>query len=305
MTMHLARLVKELGHQPAVVSRGYCGEAERLGGVVSDGRSILMGPNMAGDEPYMMAGKLVGIPVIVGKNRYAAGKLAVDKFRADVIVLDDGYQHLKLKRDIDLVLLDCTSPFGNTHLAPRGILREPISSLERATACILTRCREDEHEDDCNRGETIRKYAPRVPLFISSHAPYWYVVEGGGPITLNRFSARHFPPEDDAIKERAVFGFSGIARNAEFQNTVANLGFKVNGFLEFPDHHRYTQPDLSVIQAKAREAGVRRLVTTEKDLVRLLPRNPFALELIVCGVRISFGGGQAKFLSFLKQQLSH
>ena len=304
MTMHLARLLKELGHIPAVVSRGYRGEAERQGGIVSDGRTIMMRPDVAGDEPYLMARKLNGIPVVIGKNRYAAGKLAVDRFQADVIVLDDGYQHLKLERDIDLVLLDDASPFGNTHLVPRGILREPISSLERATACILTRCRNDAGMVQRDKGELIRKYAPRIPVFASSHEPYWYVVEGGEPITFTGDSVKDFPPQLEALKNNPVYGFSGIARNAEFQNTVADLGFEAKGFLEFSDHHRYTDADLSTIQARARETGVRCLVTTEKDLVRLLPCNPFALELIVCGVEISFGAAQAKFLSFLKHQLS-
>ncbi len=304
MTMHLARVFKELGHMPAVVSRGYRGEAERQGGIVSDGRSIMMKPEVAGDEPYLMARKLGGIPVIIGRNRYAAGKLAVDRFQADVIVLDDGYQHLKLERDIDLVLLDDTRPFGNTHLLPRGILREPISALERATACILTRCRDDVRMVGRDRGELIRKYAPRIPVFTSSHEPYWYVVGGGEPITFSDGCAKPFPPRLEAMKDKPVYGFSGIARNAEFQNTVTDLGFEAKGFLEFSDHHRYTDADLSTIQARARETGVRCLVTTEKDLVRLLPCNPFALELIVCGVEISFGAAQAKFLSFLKHQLS-
>ncbi len=305
MTMHLARLFQELGHRPAVVSRGYRGEAERQGGIVSDGRSIMMRPDVAGDESYLMACKLAGIPVVIGKNRYAAGKLAIDRFQTDLIVLDDGYQHLKLERDIDLVLLDDARPFGNTHLLPRGILREPISSLERATACILTRCQDDGGMIGRDTGELLRKYAPRIPVFTSSHEPYCYVVAGGEPISFTGDSVEHFPPPLETIKNKPVYGFSGIARNAEFQNTVDNLGFKAKGFLEFSDHHRYTDADLRTIQASAREAGVRCLVTTEKDLVRLLPCNPFALELIVCGVEISFGAAQAKFISFLKHQLSH
>ena len=106
------------------------------------------------------------------------------------------------------------------------------------------------------------------------------------------------------MKDKPVYGFSGIARNAEFQNTVDNLGFRAKGFLEFADHHRYTASDLLKIRGKAKEADVRHLVTTEKDLVRLVPCNPFPLELIVVGVEISLGEDQAKFSSFLKQHLS-
>jgi tetraacyldisaccharide 4'-kinase len=304
MAMHVARTAKQLGYVPAVVSRGYRGEAEQQGGIVSDGRSIRMGPHMAGDEPFMMATKLDGIPVIIGKNRCSAAKIAVDQFQANVIVLDDGYQHLKLERDIDLVLLDYASPFGNSHLLPRGTLREPLSSLERATACILTRCQDGDSEAMRDRFELIHRYSPQVPIFTSSHQPYWYTVESGRPINLEGLSNEHFGRKRDGVADEAVYGFSGIARNADFQDAVINLGFNAKGFLEFPDHHRYTASDLMTIRGKASDADVRRLITTEKDLVRLVPCNPFPLELIVVGVEISLGEDQAKFSSFLKQHLA-
>ena len=136
MTIYVAQKLQQSGVRVAVISRGYKGRAESGGGVVSDGRNLLMDSEQAGDEPYLMAGRLKNIPVIVGKNRFAAGMLAINKFQSEVIVLDDAFQHLKLSRDIDLILLDYTRPFGNTHLLPRGILREPVTALRRATACM-------------------------------------------------------------------------------------------------------------------------------------------------------------------------
>jgi tetraacyldisaccharide 4'-kinase len=115
---------------------------------------------------------------------------------------------------------------------------------------------------------------------------------------------RHARQEADGLKKETVFGFSGIARNADFQDTVRNLGFNARGFLEFSDHHHYSAHDLSYIQSKAASAGARCLITTEKDLVRLSPQNPFPLALIIVGVKISFGNNQRQFNSFLKQQLS-
>jgi tetraacyldisaccharide 4'-kinase len=304
MTMHVVQEIKQLGYQAAIVSRGYRGGAERQGGIVSDGHLIYMGPEQAGDEPYMIARGLREIPVIVGKNRYAAGMLAVNKFQPDVIVLDDGFQHLRLKRDIDLVLLDHAHPFGNTHLLPRGILREPISSLARGTACILTRHQAGRDDAATTSIDLIKKYTPPSRIFTSSHDPYCYAVKSGEQISVNGVIDRYSRQEVDALKKESIFGFSGIARNADFQNTVKDLGLNAKGFLEFSDHHRYTSHDLNYIQSQSERAGARRLITTEKDLVRLSPQNPFPLELIVVGVKVSFGDDQREFRSFLKKQLS-
>ncbi|HDL07382.1 MAG TPA: tetraacyldisaccharide 4'-kinase, partial [Desulfobacteraceae bacterium] len=123
MTIHVAHLVEKLGYKTAVISRGYKGKAEKNGGIVSDGRTIFMGQDEAGDEPFMMATKLKKVPVIVGQNRFEMGMLALKEFKPDVIIFDDAFQHLRLTRDIDLVLIDSIDPFGNKHLLPRGILR--------------------------------------------------------------------------------------------------------------------------------------------------------------------------------------
>jgi tetraacyldisaccharide 4'-kinase len=304
MTMHLAQEIKQLGFKVAVVSRGYKGGAESQGGIVSDGQSIQMGPQLAGDEPYMMARGLGEIPVVVGKNRFAVGMRACEKFRPDVIVLDDGFQHLRLKRDIDLVLLDWTQPFGNTHLLPRGILREPVSSLARSHACILTRHRIGRSDAAAASIEMIKKYAPQNPFFTSTHEPFYYKVKSRERIPAMGEGGRQPYPETDRSVKKSTFGFSGIARNLDFQDTVKNLGFNAQGFLEFSDHHYYTKKDLDDIQSRAEKSGARQLITTEKDLGRLSPVNPFSMDLVAVGVRVSFGDDQQKFLSFIKKQLS-
>jgi tetraacyldisaccharide 4'-kinase len=304
MTIYVAQKIKQLGYRAAVVSRGYGGSAESRGGIVSDGKSICMGPERAGDEPYLIASSLKQIPVVIGKNRYASGMLALKHFQPDVIVLDDGFQHLRLKRDIDLVLLDHALPFGNGHLLPRGNLREPISALARCSACILTRCRAGNDDPATSLLDLIKQYSPQCPVFAASHDPYCYGIKSQEHISIDRVIERRFQTEVDGWKKETSFGFSGIARNADFQNTVKNLGFNTSGFLEFSDHHRYTVHDLSSIQSKAERAGARCLITTEKDLVRLSPQNPFPLPLIVVGVKISFGNNQREFITFLKSQLS-
>ncbi|MBT8372545.1 MAG: tetraacyldisaccharide 4'-kinase [Deltaproteobacteria bacterium] len=303
MTMHVAAKIHQAGYSVAIVSRGYKGRAERSGGIVSDGRTVYMDYGQSGDEPYMMACRLKDIPVIVGKKRFVAGMMAVSKFKPDVIVLDDGFQHLKLVRDVDLVLLDHKHPFGNSHLLPRGTLREPISSLARSTACILTGFRTSEPEAETRSMAAIKKYLPGSRLFASSHVPYCYTVPREDPTPFHEFSEFMAPHDLGEIKNCKVFGFSGIARNDAFQQTVRDLGFNTAGYLEFSDHHDYSKEDLEIILHSARAAGAQRLITTEKDHVRIADKKPFPLELIVIGVKASFKDDQQDFISFIKDRL--
>ena len=304
MAMYVAEKIKQFGYQPAIVSRGYGGGAQIRGGVVSDGRSIYMGPQQAGDEPYLIARRLKDVPVIVGKDRYAAGMLALNKFQPDVVVLDDGFQHLRLKRDVDLVLLDHLHSFGNMHLLPRGILREPISALARATACIFTRYRADGAGRAASSIELIKKHSPQLPVFTSTYVPYYYTIRSGAQISVDENTDCFSPEAVKRLNGEKIFGFSGIARNHDFQDTVKNIGFKIAGFIEFTDHHRYTVHDLNHILAAAEKTGARYLITTEKDLVRIPPEKPFHLDLVVVGVRVSFGDGERDFMAFLKDRLA-
>ena len=303
MTIYLAQELKQAGYRVAIVSRGYKGGAERQGGIVSDGSCLLMDSERAGDEPYMMACRLKDIPVIVGKNRFEAGRLAVAKFQPDVIVLDDAFQHLQLKRDIDIVLLDHDQPFGNSHLLPRGILREPLTAMKRATALILTRCRDDADERAQSSMVSIKSFSPETPVFKSSAIPYCCTFKNGAMAPLEA-APNFFEPTDlEDIKYRKVFGFSGIARNDDFQHTVKTLGFNVTGFLEFSDHHRYSEPDRINILRTAGETGARQLITTEKDYVRLTGKGVCPMDLVVVGVRVAFIDDGPGFISFVKDRL--
>jgi tetraacyldisaccharide 4'-kinase len=303
VTIHVAAEIKRAGFNVVIISRGYKGGAEKHGGIVSDGRTLYMDAERAGDEPYMIACRLNDIPVIVGKNRFAVGMLAIEKFQPDVIVLDDAFQHLKLKRDLDLVLLDHMRPFGNTHLLPRGILREPVSALARSTACILTRCRTGADEAAMSSLAEIQMLAPGVPVFTSSHVPYWYVVQKGAHNSFEVVPDILSPNDPEQVNHRKVFCFSGIARNDDFQQTVKELGFNVTGLLEFPDHHRYSAKDLATILRCAENRGADQLITTEKDHARITNRCPLPMELIVVGVKVSFEDREQDFISFIKNRL--
>jgi len=137
----IAELLKENGYHPAVLSRGYGGESTLGLNVVSDGREVLLPPEEAGDEPVMMARRLDGIPVLTGKSRYITGRFAIDNLGADILILDDGFQHLPLHRDLNILLCDHKNPFGNGCIFPAGELREPLGEIERADVICITRWR--------------------------------------------------------------------------------------------------------------------------------------------------------------------
>jgi tetraacyldisaccharide 4'-kinase len=303
MTIHVAGAVKRTGLNVAIVSRGYRGSYEKQGGIVSDGRIVFMDAEQAGDEPYMIACRLDGVPVVVGKDRFAAGMRAIHKFQPDVIVLDDAFQHLQLKRDIDLVLLDDRCPFGNSYLLPRGVLREPVSSIARSAACILTRCGPGADDAPTASAAKIQRLAPGIPVFTSTHLPYWYAIPKRGHNSFETVSDVFSASDFEQIKHRKVFCFSGIARNDDFQQTVKELGFNVTGLLEFPDHHRYSAKDLATILRCAENRGADQLITTEKDHARIANRCPLPMELIVVGVKVSFEDREQDFISFIKNRL--
>ncbi len=304
MTIYVAKLVQRLGFVVAVISRGYKGELEKTGGIVSDGKTVLMGPETAGDEPFMLAGRLKNIPVIVGKDRFEAGMHAVKNFNPDVIVLDDAFQHLKLKRDINLVLLDAKRPFGISHLLPRGTLREPSSSLLRGDAFILTRsgCAPESKVEKTLPG--LKEFIQSRPVFKTSHAPYAYIVKKRNIVPFENISRNYFLYDFEFLKDRRVFAFAGIARNDDFLHTVKSFKCDITNFLEFEDHHRYSDNELNSMFSLAEKANVEFLITTEKDYARIARRVKWPVDLLVVGVEISFGNDDKVFNNFIKERLN-
>jgi tetraacyldisaccharide 4'-kinase len=300
MTLYLAQVIRNAGYRVAVVSRGYKGTAEKKGGVVSDGHALLMPPAIAGDEPYLLAQQLLayGIPVLVGQNRVQSGWLAVKRFRADVIVLDDGFQHLRLRRDIDIVLLDAAKPFGNGYLLPRGILREPIPALARADGLVLTRCpRSAVDVRDRDRLQALVDRKPpafRPPVFAAAHIPF----------ITERLPASHRETEGPAgeLDDPAgcpIYAFSGIARNEDFYGALDQMGAKLVGTRAFEDHHRYSRAEFENIVGQARSSGARLLITTEKDRVKINDAWIRQLPLLVMGIRMDLGAYAEGFEQFV------
>jgi len=304
MTIYVAELVQRLGFMVVVISRGYKGELEKTGGIVSNGKRVLMGPEKAGDEPFMMAGRLKNIPVIVGKDRFEAGIRAVKNFNPDVIILDDAFQHLKLKRDINLVLLDAKRPFGNLRLFPRGILREPPPSLLRSDAFVMTRSGLASEIEVDNTLTGLKEFIQSKPVFKTSHAPYAYIVKKGKHIPFESISKSSLLYDFDFLKNRKVFTFAGIARNNEFYHTVESFKCDIEDFIGFEDHHRYSDNDLNRIFSLAEKTNVEFLITTEKDYARIANRTTWPIDLVVIGIEISFINDDSKaFADFIKINL--
>jgi tetraacyldisaccharide 4'-kinase len=299
MTIYMAELIKHLGYGVAIISRGYKGQAEKIGGVVCDGRMICMGPDEAGDEPFMISERLKTVPVIVGQNRFKAGILAIKEFKPDVLLLDDAFQHLKLNRDIDLVLLDSKKPFGNTYLFPRGTLRETASALLRGDAVIFTRSGVGKPA----ALDQIKRIVPKKPIFHSFHTPYIYKIITGNslqsPDGLNISSMYDF----DIFKRKRVFAFSGIASNDDFRRTIESFRCELENFLGFPDHHPYSNRELDEIVKSAMDLSAEFIFTTEKDYVRIAHKIKWPIDLVVIGIEISFGENDIAFKSFIKSRL--
>ena len=299
MAIYMAELLQHLGYTVSIISRGYKGQAERIGGVVSDGHIICMGPDTAGDEPVMIARRLKTVPVIVGQNRFKAGKLAIQEFKPDVLLLDDAFQHLKLHRDLDLVLLDSKAPLGNTYFFPRGTLRETASALSRGDAVIFTR-------SDIGKMPSlnpIKKHFPKKPIFHSFHTPYIYkIITGNHSQSRDRLiiSSKY---DFDVFKNKKAYAFSGIANNEEFRRTIESFQCKLEKFSGFSDHHQYSVEELDDILKSAMNLSVEVMFTTEKDYVRMDHQIKWPITLVIIGIEISFGANEMAFKSFIKSRL--
>lgn len=291
MAIFVAETIRDLGYRVVVISRGYHGRMEKSGGVVSDGCRLCKGPEYAGDEPYLMAAILKDIPVVVGKDRYAAGILAIQRFNPDVIVLDDAFQHMRLKRDVNLVLLDHRSPLGNGFLLPRGRLREPVSALHRAQALIFTRSR------DALAPHRIDFPAGRCPVFHSVHAPVIRktahasdsLVKDGMGISI--------------LQGKKAVAFAGLADNDQFFDSLERVGCLLVHTIAFGDHHRYENSDLARIVATAKAEGADMLATTFKDWVKIEHAYPWPMPVVAVDVRIDWVGDQERFHNFLSLAL--
>lgn len=287
--MKLAALLLRAGRRPAVLTRGYRGGLEKTGGIVSDRDGIRVTQAMAGDEPYMMAVKLPGVPVIAGRDRTVSAA-AAKALGADVLLLDDGFQYWKLARDLDIVLIDSTHPFGGGRVLPRGLLREPMDALRRAGLFLLTKAGQVPEEEREAIRQVLRAHQPEAPILEADHTP-------------ETFTPLVEWPSVRPIREAAgmpVFLLSGIGNPGGFRKTAEEAGFIVKGELALPDHHDYTEADLARASEEAAACGADGIAVTEKDAVKIKARlsgeAARPVPISVLGIEMTFSdSGEAVF----------
>jgi tetraacyldisaccharide 4'-kinase len=248
VTIQLAAMLIKQGLRVAVLSRGYKRQSKAPYLVVSDGKELLVDCRQSGDEPYLMAKALPAAIIIVGSDRVLTGNIAIRQFSADVLLLDDGFQHIRLKRDRDLVLVDYNEDLDEQYLLPAGRLREPVSAIGRATSIAVTKvpigC---DPEKMAKINSLLRKY--------NNHADISYC---------------QFRPVASAnIRAARVLAFCGIAKPEPFFQSVERLGATLVKSVRFPDHHWFTGKELACLEAEAAKHKADYLITTEKDLVRI------------------------------------
>ncbi len=244
----LTKYLSKEGHKVCILIRGY----KRKN--ISCNFQIPNYLNM-GDEAYLLSKNLDGVSILVGRDRIKNAKIAREKFDVDTIILDDGFQHWKLFRNLDIVLVDVKNPFGNGYLIPRGILREPLNSLRRAEIIVLTKT--DSKEDLSLILEKIRRISPQAKIFKAKYQPQEFI-----DISKSRYSLSF-------IREKEICFVCGIADPDSFESTLSDLGAKIILKFIFFDHYEYKESDIDRIIGSCTKSNIKLIVTTEKDYVRL------------------------------------
>ncbi len=288
----LAAALRDAGRKVAVLSRGYKGRTplwrrlfrRRIAykpKVVSDGGRVLLTSREAGDEPYMLARNLPGVVVLADPNRVKAGLYAIKTFGVDTLVLDDGFQYMRLARKFDFVLIDCTNPFGNGRLLPRGTLREPLANLRRAAVCMLTK---SNGADVGPIRDRVLELNPDAEIIETTHQPlHLQELFNGGRHPL------------DALRGTPVIAVSAIARPQSFEDALVGLGARIVRSHRFLDHHRFTALEVAHIMDEAREHNAAFIVTTEKDAVRFPPLDVASIPIVFLRVNVRIVRGAADF----------
>ena len=292
-----ARELQDQGRKVAILSRGYRSRPAPLHQrllnklllredktpprIVSDGRSLLLDSETAGDEPFMLASNLKDVVVLVDKDRVKSGIYAIERYGCDTLLLDDGYQYWKLAgRRRDIVLIDSQQPFGNNHLLPRGTLREPPSHLVRASNIFITKSSGASDE----LRERLRRYNPRAGIIECVHQPLYFE---------DLFTGQRHDLE--LVQGAQVASLSGIAQPESFEESLVGLGAELVASKRFADHHRFTQQEVLNIINRGKKRGATMILTTQKDAVRFPKLDRRDLPIYFMRVEIKIIRGARNF----------
>lgn len=288
MVRQIVRFLQKNGFQPAIISRGYRGTAREAINIVSDGQKLLLSADQAGDEPFMLAKTLSKTPVLTGKKRIFPARKAVE-MGATCLVLDDGFQHLAVERDINIVLFDSSYHAGNSRVFPGGPLREPVSSLSRADCFVMTGTREENENRAKMFAELLTKRFPEKPVFFAHRSPLSFYDSKG-----NLCDPRTWGPS---------FAFCGIAGPDRFSQSLHETAIDIIDFTALPDHAEYSLEQIKSLEEKAKICGAQGMVTTEKDGVKLQDAT-FSLPLAIARVEMVLPENFWKFLNNRLQKIT-
>lgn len=263
--IYFATALQNEDYQIGILSRGYGGTLSKENSILSDGKNLYLDSTESGDEPYLLAVNLPGIPVGVGKKRYESGLMLQEKFNTSLFILDDGFQHYALDRDVDIVLVDATNPFGNRHTLPNGILREPPEALKRSDIVIISKADIADSAEVEKLSSELKELSGHEMIFRSAHKavgfkklPQDYSIDNIAKQKIQKL---------DIIKNESVWALSAIGNHRSFENTLRRLGASDVENITYRDHHEYSSRDIENILKRVEPYDF--LITTEKDWVRL------------------------------------
>lgn len=299
----LARALQQGGRRVAILSRGYKSVPRPLPlrlldkitkkknvflpRVVSDGQSLLLDSRTAGDEPFMLANNLRGVVVLVDRDRVKSGAYAIREFQADTLILDDGFQYVRMRHALEVVLIDRQAPFGNEFLLPRGTLREPPRNLRRATHIFLTKCDGSDNSPIISR---IRKYNRTADIIECAHRPKH----------LRNFVTGEIKPLE-FLRGLRIGSLCGIAVPESFENALRTLDAQIEVAKSYTDHHRFTPKEIESFIRRCARRELDAIITTEKDAVRIPRILEPEVPLYYLRVEIEILAGQSSWDRFVER----
>ena len=257
ITIYLAKELQKMNFDVAILSRGYKGSLSKKGALLTNGKDIYLEEKESGDEPFLMAKKLKDIPIAIGRNRYQMGNKILLKHCVHIFLLDDAFQHYKLYREIDILLIDATNPFGGEYLLPKGRLREPLSSLGRAKIIIITKTNLVSKDIVQNIQNKIMLYTKAI-IMPSEYIPIQF-------ININNQKDNLPMNKINRWESKNIYLISSIGSPSSFKKILSNLPIKKH-FI-FKDHHRFQKKDINLLLSSISRDDI--IITTEKDWIRL------------------------------------
>lgn len=276
---YIAHFLIDKGFKPLVLARGYGRSVKTNIAIVSNGKNILLKPEESGDEPYLLAENIPSLQVIVGKNRFQAGEHGIQRFKPDVIILDDGFQHLPLARDMNIVLLNRLRSIENSHIFPAGSLREPVSALKCADIILYT------HSDESMDSSYDNLFVKDGTLKLKCIHTFDKIV---------RLKDNKIKSPEELNKKRTLI-FCGIGEPESFKTRIERYKAEVVYFKFYPDHYIYKQRDLDFIHETAEKLDVDFILTTQKDAVKIKGMAAASPLIWTVRLKIEFEEGESQF----------